>query len=135
MIEIPIQMRFADVDMLRHVNNVNLQHYFDLGKTHYVSDVLGLNEPWLGKGLIIVSINTSYMSQVRWDSNIVVRTDVEKIGNKSITMIQQLINIDTNQVQCECRTVLCAFDFSTQLSITIPQQWRDKIMATSTLEP
>ena len=28
----PIQMRFADVDMLGHVNNVNQQHYFDVGK-------------------------------------------------------------------------------------------------------
>ena len=28
----PIQMRFADVDMLGHVNNVNQQHYLDVYK-------------------------------------------------------------------------------------------------------
>ena len=29
--ETDIQIRFDDIDMLGHVNNVNLQHYFDLG--------------------------------------------------------------------------------------------------------
>lgn len=35
MIETKIQMRFADVDMLGHVNNVNQQHYFDLAKATF----------------------------------------------------------------------------------------------------
>lgn len=36
----PIQMRFADVDMLGHVNNVNQQHYFDVGKSDFFAQVL-----------------------------------------------------------------------------------------------
>ena len=35
MIETQIQMRFADIDVLGHVNNVNQQHYFDLGKCDF----------------------------------------------------------------------------------------------------
>ena len=31
-IESDIQIRFADADSLGHINNVNLQHYFDVGK-------------------------------------------------------------------------------------------------------
>lgn len=37
MIETQIQMRFADIDVLGHVNNVNQQHYFDLGKSTFTS--------------------------------------------------------------------------------------------------
>ncbi len=35
-------MRFADVDMLGHVNNVNQQHYFDVGKSDFFRSVLDL---------------------------------------------------------------------------------------------
>ena len=46
MIETKIQMRFADVDMLGHVNNVNQQHYFDLGKSDFFRRVLGMKPVW-----------------------------------------------------------------------------------------
>ena len=49
MIETKIQMRFADIDVLGHVNNVNQQHYFDLGKCDFYKQVLGLT-PFLGIG-------------------------------------------------------------------------------------
>ena len=42
MIETQIQMRFADIDVLGHVNNVNQQHYFDLGKCDFYKQVLVL---------------------------------------------------------------------------------------------
>lgn len=32
----PIQKRFADLDMLGHVNNANQQHYFDVGKNDFL---------------------------------------------------------------------------------------------------
>ena len=41
MIETQIQMRFADIDVLGHVNNVNQQNYFDLGKCDFYKQVLG----------------------------------------------------------------------------------------------
>ena len=55
MIETKIQMRFADVDMLGHVNNVNQQHYFDLGKSDFFRRVLGMKPVWKSEGLIMVS--------------------------------------------------------------------------------
>lgn len=51
----PIQMRFADVDMLGHVNNVNQQHYFDVGKSDFVAQVLDPAPNWKQEGLITVS--------------------------------------------------------------------------------
>ena len=40
-IESDIQIRFADADSLGHINNVNLQHYFDVGKMEFYEKVLG----------------------------------------------------------------------------------------------
>ena len=112
----PIQKRFADVDMLGHVNNVNQQHYFDLGKSDYFTQ----------EGLIAVATNTNYMAQIWYNEPIVVRTRLEKIGNKSLTLFQQIVNTQTEEIKSESRSVLVAFDFVAQRSIPIPPDWREK---------
>ena len=103
MIETKIQMRFADVDMLGHVNNVNQQHYFDLVKSDFFRRVLGMEDP------------------------IVVTTCVDRIGHKSFTLRQQIVDTRTREVRTECTTVLVAFDFERQESIEILAPWREKL--------
>ena len=70
----PIQMRFADVDMLGHVNNVNQQHYFDVGKSDFFAQVLDPAPNWKQEGLITVSTRTDYRGQIRMEDPIVVTT-------------------------------------------------------------
>ena len=118
MTETKIQMRFADIDMLGHVNNVNQQHYFDLGKSDFFRRVLGLKPVWKSEGLIMVSTHTDYRGQIRMEDPIVVTTCVDRIGHKSFTLRQQIV---------ECTTVLVAFDFERQKSVEIPAQWREKL--------
>ena len=122
----PIQKRFADVDMLGHVNNVNQQHYFDLGKSDYFTQVINGPTSWTKEGLIAVATNTNYMAQIWYNEPIVVRTRLEKIGNKSLTLFQQIVNTQTEEIKSESRSVLVAVDFVAQRSIPIPPDWREK---------
>ena len=115
MTETKIQMRFADIDMLGHVNNVNQQHYFDLGKSDFFRRVLGLKPVWKSEG------------QIRMEDPIVVTTCVDRIGHKSFTLRQQIVDTRTREVRTECATVLVAFDFERQESIEIPAPWREKL--------
>ena len=94
MIETKIQMRFADVDMLGHVNNVNQQHYFDLGKSDFFRRVLGMKPVWKSEGLIMVSTRTDYRGQIRMEDPIVVTTCVDRIGHKSFTLRQQIAKLE-----------------------------------------
>ncbi|GHV01417.1 thioesterase [Bacteroidia bacterium] len=123
---IDIQIRFGDVDMLRHVNNVNLQHYFDLGKSDFLRTVLGgFVQRGEGSELITASTATSYLAQTRLDDHIYALTRLEKIGNKSFTLFQQLINAATGAVHAESRTVMVAFDFTLQQPVAIQPSWRE----------
>lgn len=121
----PIQKRFADVDILGHVNNVNLQHYFDIGKSDWFEKVLGVRDFWKGEGIITAGTTTSYMSQTRLKDEVVVETEIEKVGNKSFTLFQRIVGRDDGIVRAESRSVMVAFDFVRQESISIPQEWRD----------
>ena len=120
-LETEIQKRFSDVDPFQHVNNVSQQMYFDVGKMEYYEQVLG------DLRIITVSTSTSYMGQIRLHDRVRVTTTCEKIGNKSLTLFQQLV-VD-GQVRSESRSVMVAFDFARQLSMPVPEAWRTRLLA------
>ncbi len=126
-IETPIQLRFSDLDPFHHVNNVAQQMYFDVGKTDYYERVVGEDILADRQRLVTVSTATSYMGQVRMHDRLRVRTTCERIGNKSLTLLQQLLAGD--EVRSESRSVMVAFDFEAQQSVVVPDRWRERMTA------
>ena len=120
-------MRFADADLLGHVNNVTLIHYFDLGKTEFFSQVMGRKVELTSDGSILVSVHTEYMEQTRLGDKVYVETAVEKIGTKSMTFFQRLVNRRTGAVHATCRSVAVGFDFVRQESSEIKPEWKEKL--------
>lgn len=123
----PIQKRFSDVDPFQHVNNVSQQMYFDVGKMEYYEKVLGA-EVLLGDlRILTVSTSTSYQGQVRMHDPVRVTTTCEKVGTKSLTLLQRLLVGD--QVRSESRSVMVIFDFARQQSEPVPDAWRERLLA------
>ena len=127
MVETVIQMRFADVDQLGHVNNVNLQHYFDLGKTGYYNEVMTARIDWRKKAFIQKATNTVFEAQTRMGEPVVVRSKVEKVGTTSFTMYQEIVNGETGERKAYSHSVLVMFDFERQEKIPVPDEWRRTI--------
>ena len=125
-IETKIQKRFADIDMFRHVNNVHQQAYLDLGKTDYYHSVLQLDALIHNPTLVIASSRTDFVGQVRYEDDIVVRTWVERVGGKSITLRQQIVG-SGGTVCTENESVLVCFDLHTQQTLELPEPWRERI--------
>jgi acyl-CoA thioesterase FadM len=128
LIETPIQMRFADVDRLGHVNNVNLQHYFDLGKTDYYDRVIRLPEDcWEKTSFIQKATNSVFEAQTHMSEPVVVTTRVEKVGTTSMTVYQEILNGCTRERKAYSTSVLVAFDFAGQVKVPVPDPWRRAI--------
>lgn len=119
-----IQQRFADADTLGHINNIHLQEYFDLGKMELYATLLGSRIDWRGVNLVLVSIKTDMMRQTRLGDDIIVESWVEKIGTKSMTVRQRLVNRADGVANAECSTVVVCFDFASQRAIPFPDEWR-----------
>ncbi len=122
----PVQKRFSDVDSFMHVNNIWQQSYFDMGKTEFYSKVLGITGVFDKLRIITASTYTDYLGQVRLTDDIVVTTDVSRLGNKSMTLHQCIMSGD--RVLTESSSVMVAFDFETQATVAIPEEWRAKLM-------
>ena len=118
----PVQKRFSDVDSFLHVNNIWQQSYFDMGKTDFYVKVLGIAGVFDRLRIITASTHTDYLGQVRLHDDIVVATDVSRIGTKSMTLHQRIMCGD--KCLTESSSVMVAFDFEQQQTIPLPEQWR-----------
>ncbi|MBO5672288.1 MAG: acyl-CoA thioesterase [Alistipes sp.] len=121
----PVQKRFSDVDSFMHVNNIWQQSYFDMGKTEFYTQVLGVTGVFDKLRIITASTHTDYWGQVRLTDDIVVSTDVSRIGNKSMTLHQRIMCGD--KCLTESSSVMVAFDFELQQTVAIPEEWRVKL--------
>ena len=121
----PVQKRFSDVDSFMHVNNIWQQSYFDMGKTEFYTKVLGITGVFDKLRIITASTHTDYYGQVRLMDDIVVTTDVSRLGNKSMTLHQRIMASD--RCLTESSSVMVAFDFETQQTVAMPQEWRERL--------
>ena len=121
----PVQKRFSDVDSFMHVNNIWQQSYFDMGKTDFYVKVLGIPGVFDRMRIITASTHTDYLGQVRLMDDIVVTTDVSRLGNKSMTLHQRIMAGD--KCLTESSSVMVAFDFELQQTVPLPEEWRERL--------
>lgn len=121
----PVQLRFNDIDTLGHLNNSVYFALFDLGKTDYFNKTRLFNLNWTEVPILIASVNCDFLNPTLYHEPIAVQTQVESIGNKSLTLLHRVINTKTGEVKCVCRTVMVHFDVKTKIPTTISQEWRD----------
>ena len=124
---LPIQLRFNDVDSLGHVNNTVYFSFYDLGKTTYFAKLKKKNPTLKDLSVVIVNLQTDFLSPIFATEQVAVQTSVVEIGNKSFKMYQRVINTDTNEVKCVCSTILVGFDTTNNTSQPIGPEWKKAI--------
>lgn len=119
---VPLQVRFNDIDAIGHVNNSVYFCFADLGKFRYMEDVLGKMDPGKVRA-VIVNVGCDFFAPTKLDEPVEIVTAVESVGQRSIHVVQRVINSQTLETKCLIRTVLAGWDPSTGLSEPIPPEW------------
>ena len=126
---LPVQIRFNDVDRYGHVNNNAYFAYYDLGKEEYLRQVLKVDYRTAEVVPVIANINADFILPIFYGDEIVVETRVSHLGHKSFTLQQRAVNQLTQQVVCQCSTVMVCFNLKTQQSAEVPEQYRYAVEA------
>ena len=119
-----LQLRYTDYDMHQHVNNNAYFTFFDLAKVDYFTKVADNRFEIDHRSLVIANINVDFLSPSVLNEPIMVQTQCVRVGNKSLTLQQQVCNAQTGEVKCVATTVLVHFDAAAATPITIPHHWR-----------
>ena len=124
----PIQIRFNDIDILAHVNNSVYQNYFDMARLRYFEKVFDQKMNWKERALVLAKITIEYLNPIFLEEEIVVLSKVYKLGNKSLQMKQEIINVTTNEIKANNDAILVAFGSKENGAILLPNDWRNKII-------
>lgn len=126
----PIEIRYADLDAQRHVNNACYLTYMEQARLKYFQSL----DLWDGAdfdniGVILVEQSCTYKSPIAYGQPIHVGVRVIRLGNKSLELTVSIRDRDTDQEMATGRTVLVAYDYVAEKSQSVPERWRETIKA------
>jgi len=124
-----VQIRFNDFDLLKHVNNSVYQNYFDLARSDYIEKVFKEKIQWHSDGLVLAKVSIEYIRPILPDEAIEVFTKIYTLGNKSLKMLQKIVQKETNELKATCDSVMVAYNGAADKPCPIPEKWRKKIVA------
>jgi acyl-CoA thioester hydrolase len=95
-------------------------------KTKYFIDVIG-RDVFQQMGIVLAHVSANFLAPIFYPDEIVIQTSVTRLGNKSFTLCQRALNIRTQDIKCECQSIMVAFDYKKNQSIEMPKDIRQKI--------
>ena len=125
----PIEVRYGDLDPQGHLNNAKFVTFFEQARIQYIRH-LGLykeGQSFMEIGVILADVHVAYRKPVEWGVPVKVGVRITKIGNKSMTVEQNVVHAETGEVFAEGEVVMVAFDYHQGKSIPVPQEWRDAV--------
>lgn len=121
---LPIQLRFSDVDVVGHVNNIIYFAYYDTGKADYMSGLLGKKITWTDVDTVVANVDCAFIAPILWGEKIEVLTTCTGVHDRSFKLLQMIRNFETGEVKSVCETIMVSFDPDTQKSAPLSDEWR-----------
>lgn len=123
----PVQVRMTDLDPVGHVNNGTQLSYYDLGRLNYLETLQNKRIDWNEIDMVIVHIACDFAKSIYFYDKIVVETKVLEIGNKSVKMLQRIVNAETNEVKSTCYSVMAGYDKENNSSKPISETFKQQV--------
>ena len=125
----PIEVRYGDLDPQGHVNNAKHLTYFEQARIAYLieSGLFTKNQSFMEIGVILADIHITYFAPIYYGQNIKVGVYISKLGNKSMTWEQNIVDSESGKELARAEIVIVAYDYKEEKSVSIPHGWREKI--------
>jgi len=125
----PIQIRFADTDMLGHVNNANYLTFMELARMSYFNEVVNDAVDWSKEGVILAKSVIDYRRPILIDDVLHVHLCVDHISSKSFNFSYRFVVSKEGEetVYAEGSTIMVCFDYQFNKSIVMPDKWKERI--------
>lgn len=120
----PVQVRFSDLDMARHVHNAVYLQFFELGRMNLLRQFMEKDHDWVRTGLILARNEVDHRKPIHLADPVQVQCWCGRIGDKSFDLRYEVQHAQDGTVFAEGRSVLVAYDYAQQSSIALPEAWR-----------
>lgn len=130
-----IETRFADFDMMGHVNNALYFTYMEIARSRYWAQAIQWD--WKKTGVVIAQATLDYVKPVFIEDKISMYVRTSRIGKRSFDLEYLLIKMKNGkEIICsKGKTVCVAFDYNIKASAPIPEPERNKMIIFEQLSP
>lgn len=123
-----VKVRFSDVDVYRHVNNVKYFEYFQEARIQYVMSLLRDGEGW--REHVVARTDVEYRRPVLFRLRpYEVHSWVSHLGSRSFTISSEIRDPDDGAVLARAHVVMVTFDSVAQRSAEMSADQRARLEA------
>jgi acyl-CoA thioesterase FadM len=94
-----------------------------VARLDYMKHTIGKFIKWNEKTVVIVHTDNDFLIPTLIDDTIFAVTQVVRIGNRSITMNQQIID-DRGNIKVKSQCIFSTVDVKTNTSFPVPDEWK-----------
>jgi acyl-CoA thioester hydrolase len=118
-----VQVRFADIDMMGHVNNAVYLSYFEMTRVHYLEKLLGSKWDYNKNGFLLARNEIDYIKPIFLHDAPLIELKAKNLGNKSFTFTYTVSVL--GEVRTKGLSVLVCYNSSQNKTIPIPPSMRE----------
>jgi acyl-CoA thioester hydrolase len=124
-----IEVRYGDLDPQGHVNNAKFLSYMEQARVFYLKQLmLWEGGSFLNMGIILADVQLTFKKAIQFGDPIRVGVRISHIGTKSMTSEYQIEDARDASLFATGSSVLVAYDYHSQRSVSIPEEWRKAIV-------
>ena len=120
--------RVSETDGVGHINNVFVPIWFEAGRRE-IFRIFSPNLDFVDWKLALVKVTVEYVDQLYLAENVEVRTGIEKIGNSSFTIKEEIYQ--TDRLCAKGHAIYVNYNFKGKKSMPISNEIRHKLESMS----
>ena len=124
MIFTKIVPRVSETDGVGHINNVFVPIWFEAGRRE-IFRIFSPNLDFINWKLALVKVTVEYLDQLYLAENVEIKTGIEKIGNSSFTIKEEIYQ--TNRLCAKGEAIYVNYNFKEKKSEAISNRIRDRL--------
>jgi len=123
LIEVPMSVRWRDLDAFNHVNNSKYLSYLEEARLRWMMTLpgMGLDDDIAP---VVAASNLNYRRPIGWPNDVVVELFVERLGNTSVTVGHRIVSRDRRDVFCDGNVVMVWIDRESGRAASLPESVR-----------
>jgi acyl-CoA thioester hydrolase len=120
------RVRFRDLDALGHVNNAVFLTYIESARVAFLVG-LGAATTLEDMAIIVARIEIDFRAPVGFDEELEIEVRASRFGDKSFDLDYEL-RVD-GKIVAQAKSVLVGYDYDKGETVTIPDDWRERLAA------
>lgn len=125
--ETSVEIRFADIDAMGHVNNAVYFSYFEQARMAFFKERVARIWDWNEDGIIVARNEIDYLSPVLLNDPMVIRLWIDHVGTKSFSVCY-LVKVG-DRLCAKGKSVLVCFNHKHKGTQNIPEEWKNVFLA------